>query len=473
MSAMQLGRVWAAAPVSPNIDPGAAKWKLGWVPEIPVYQMLNYINNRYDTNIVSLAERGVFEWGGDLDYKLAAIVWDETDGSVYVSKVASPNVAIRPSLNSTQWDKSSVQISRAQYDLAVANWSNHIANTSNPHQLTVDILNTYSKVVIDSKVATVQTALNTHTNNITGNVHNVTAMQAGAVPVTGGSYTGLVKHLFASTGIGATSYAAQLLSGSAGTFLAQGANAKLGLDSSNKAVYVDDSSVKSNLLIESSYIAAREAAESNYVPPSPDCEIAFRNSLVLLSGVGSATFIGPASSRGYLDKSGATQTAPLNTPRYTVLGMLLTNQVDLESLSFPTALNGAGSRNYTYCLDVQSTSTTDVALFYTPGTNTPAILLNSGNYYFRSVLSGTPSSVLIAPVDHTINHKFVVVSNLSLNKTFVYLDGALKATVNSAQDAIPNTSYEFSNSTYPFGARYLNSFRVWLSPLTSQQVSNI
>ena len=145
MSALKLGRIWASAPLSPNIDPGAAKYNLGWVAEIPVFQMLNYINNRYDTNIVSLAQRGVFEWGNDIAYLHSSLVWDEADGFIYVSKTANPSTATRPGLNAAQWDKSAVQISRKQYDDAVLAWNNHMANTSNPHALTTEILDTYTK----------------------------------------------------------------------------------------------------------------------------------------------------------------------------------------------------------------------------------------------------------------------------------------------------------------------------------------
>lgn len=475
MSAMQLGRVWASTPVNPNMDPGSDKWKLGWVAEIPVFQMLNFINNRYDTNIVSLAERGVFEWGPDLDYRVSALVWDETDGSIYISKVASPSALLRPSLNLTQWDKSSVQISRAQYDSAVANWSNHIANTSNPHQLTVDILNTYSKTIIDQKVLVVQTGLNTHTGNTT-NIHDVTAAQVGAVPVTGGSYTGLVRHLFASVGIGAASFAAKLITDVTGTFLAQGANAKIGLDNSNKAVFVDDFGVKSNLLIESNYIAAREVVEATYVPPTPDCEVMLRNSLNVFYGAGAVTFTGPAGSRGYLDKSGSAKTAALNAPRFTVKGLYVTNNIDQETLTLPTALNILNATDYTWALGFQSLSTTGYIAYVPTGDTgkTTSIQATEGYYVFWSVIGDTAVAYNIAPVNHSIPHKIVIVSSAVLNQTFVYFDGALSLTITGKQDYVSGASFVFSNAgASQSGPVYLNSFRTWLSALTPRQVSNL
>ena len=472
MSAIKLGRIWASAPSSPNIDPGADKYKLGWVPEIPLFQVLNWINNRYDTNIVSLAERGMFEWGNDVTYNAAALAWDEEDGFIYVSKVAGPSTATRPGLNATQWDKSAVQISRKQYDDAVAAWSNHIANTSNPHALTVEILNTYSKAVIDSKVGVIQTGLSTHTSN-TNNPHLVTAIQAGAVPATGGSYTGLVRHLFESTGIGAASYAASLLSNATGVFLSLGANSKLGLNSTNKAVFVDDAGVESLLLTDATYIAAREPVEATFVPPTPDCEVNFRNNLNMLYGSGTPTFTGPAGSRGYLDKSGTAQTAALNVPRYTAQGLYVTNNGDGETLTVPISLNLKGATNYTWMLDVKSVAGASVIAYVPNGGPLSGIQIVGANYVYTSVVGGVSTNFILAAVDHTVSHKFAVVSDSTLNKTFVYFDGALKATVNSKQDVVTGTLFTFSNSTDTYGAKYLNNFKTWLAALTARQVSNL
>lgn len=472
MSALQLGRIWAATPVSPNIDPGAAKYKLGWVAEIPVFQMLNYINNRYDTNIVSLAERGVFEWGADITYNLAAVAWDETDGTIYISKVSSPSTLLRPSLNLSQWDKSAVQISRAQYDTAVANWANHIANTSNPHQLTTEILNTYSKAIIDQKVGVVQTALDTHRNNVTGNPHAVTAVQTGAVPVSGGSYTGLVKHLFASTGIGATGYAASLFTDATGTFLALGANSKIGLDSTNKAVFVDGSGLKSNILIESSYIAAREAVEATYVPPTPDCEVALRNNLVIAYGVGgTATLTGVAGSRGFWNKSGVAAAAALNEPRFTAMGLYIDGSTG-ETLTVPTAYNLWNTNNYTWHINFQMASAGKTNIGYVEGNFGPShsgIFMDQGYLIYLSLVAGVTTSIQVAPLDIAYPHKFTVVSDATQNKTFLYFDGVLKATVNSKQDYASGAVFTLSD----VGGRYLNNFRTWLSALTPQQVSNL
>lgn len=474
MSALKLGRIWASAPLSPNVDPGAAKYNLGWVAEIPVFQMLNYINNRYDTNIVSLAQRGVFEWGNDIAYLNSSLVWDEADGFIYVAKVANPSTATRPGLNAAQWDKSAVQISRKQYDDAVLAWNNHVANTSNPHALTTEILGTYTKAVIDSKVSTNNSNINTHIAN-KSNPHAVTAIQAGAVPVTGGDYTGLVRHLFASTGIGASALACSLLADATGAFLAKGANAKLGIDNLFKPVFINDAAVKSQLLLDSNYISAREAVEASYVVPTPDCQVDFRNGISMLYGAGDVTFTGPAGSRGYTDKSGVAQTAALNAPRLTAQGLYVTGSVDSETLRIPSANNLLNSTNFTICLDVLTTATSSI-MFYckTGGTsNTAQIEVAGGNLRFVSTVGGAQLALTLGPVDHTKSKKVTVVSDATANKTFVYVDGILKATVNSKQDYVSSADLTFCAGNGNLGAHYYNSFRTWLSALTPQQVSNL
>jgi len=472
MSALKLGRIWASAPLSPNIDPGAAKYNLGWVAEIPVFQMLNYINNRYDTNIVSLAQRGVFEWGNDIAYLNSSLVWDEADGFIYVSKVASPSTATRPGLNAAQWDKSAVQISRKQYDDAVLAWNNHMANTSNPHALTTEILDTYTKAVIDSKVSTNNSNINTHIANHS-NPHAVTAVQAGAVPVTGGNYTGLVRHLFASTGIGASALACSLLADATGAFLAKGTNAKLGIDNLFKPVFINDAAVKSQLLLDSNYIAAREAVEASYVVPTPDCQVDFRNGISMLYGAGAVAFTGPAGSRGYADKSGIAQTAAVNSPRLTAQGMLLNGATDVEVCTVPTANNIQGATSFTYCLHVAIPATSGQQLLQLPHASASSMLFISGaNLMYRSVVAGVATDFTVMPAV-SAGARYTVVSDAAANKTYIYVDGVLKLTVNSKQDVVSagNTTLSVNNAAW--ASRYLQSFRTWLYALTPQQVSNL
>ena len=42
-TAKSLGRVWAETPRDPIRDPGESKYALGWIAEIPTYQVLIFL----------------------------------------------------------------------------------------------------------------------------------------------------------------------------------------------------------------------------------------------------------------------------------------------------------------------------------------------------------------------------------------------------------------------------------------------
>ena len=97
----QIARVWASDPLAQKTEPAEAKYLLGWEPEIPTYQVLNYLQNKLDLALLALAERGVLEWGTDIVYKNKALAWDEADSQIYVANKASP--VGQPSV-SADWD---------------------------------------------------------------------------------------------------------------------------------------------------------------------------------------------------------------------------------------------------------------------------------------------------------------------------------------------------------------------------------
>ena len=199
-TAKSLGRLWAKSPAKPIRDPGESKYALGWVAEIPTYEVLNYLHNRIDNNILALAERGIFEWGPDIAYKKGALTWDETNGKIYVALTNNPNVSLVPSQNSVQWAASSVQIPKSSFDNLSTAVNNHITNYSNPHKITAAQLNAYTKAQIDTLIANLQTELDAH--EAASNPHGTDANDVGAVPITGGRYTGTVYHDANIIGIG-------------------------------------------------------------------------------------------------------------------------------------------------------------------------------------------------------------------------------------------------------------------------------
>ena len=83
----KLNRVWTSGSATLRRDPGDAKYIQGWISEIPTFQVLNYLQYKVDTTLLAQAERGIFEWGTDIQYGLGSIVWNELDKKIYVSTV--------------------------------------------------------------------------------------------------------------------------------------------------------------------------------------------------------------------------------------------------------------------------------------------------------------------------------------------------------------------------------------------------
>ena len=121
---------------------------------------------------------------------MASVVWDELDKKIYISSVGAPDKDKAPSTNPAHWVASSIQVSRASYDAITASINAHIADiTGNPHQLTAGRLNAYNKNETDAIFAQYRALVLAHASD-RNNPHGVTAAQAGAVPITGGTYTG-------------------------------------------------------------------------------------------------------------------------------------------------------------------------------------------------------------------------------------------------------------------------------------------
>lgn len=470
MDTKVLGRVWASTPETPNIDPGVSKYQLGWVAEIPVYQMLNFMDNRHDTNTLSLAERGVFQWGSDINYKQNAIAWDEVDGYIYVSKVNLPSTTSRPGLNTAQWEKSSIQITRKQYDDEVAAWNAHIANVANPHQLTCAILDTYTRAEIDAKVAGVQANIDNHITN-QSNPHNTTATQVGAVPVTGGTFIGEVTHKAVKTGFGPRYDLQYITSDDAGMFLHLN-NVKLGINVNSVGVVVDENGVESRILSEHEYVAVRIQQDPLYVPPVYDLAIDLKNRVTMRVGMGETTFTAPAG-RGYTDKSGKASTAALNEPRFTNKGLLL-DAAATEVLSIPTNNNLKNFAAYSISIDVEpvtsssnawiakwlcgstecgflKTSTNDLRYYYSEG----------GVQKYLTLQSGANSNSWVG-----IGCRLTVaVSNTG---TRGFFNGQLVASTGVATNLVTGDDIKLSYS----GNAWFSIIKIWAKALTNEQASN-
>jgi hypothetical protein len=475
-SVVGLTRIWATGPQTPNQDPGLTKWALGWISEIPTLQVLNYINNRNDTNQLALAERGVFQWTGAVSgvagvaYKLGALVWDEADSVIYRAKVANPSTATRPGLNLSQWEPSSIQISRAAYDANAAAWAAHIANTSNPHGLTAHQLGSYTTVEIDAKIAVVDDAIDDHVNIVAGNPHGTTYADVGAVSVGGGVYTGVVNHRYAQTLYGPANDGSMNAT-AAGVYIGKGATARLGINASNQPVSIDAAGVVSVLLTEASYVAQRTAQAPLYATPTPDSWLVAKNGAILLTGAGATAFTGPAG-RNYVSKDGITHTSQLNVPRLTQVGMMLTAGED--ALVYPGADNIQNFANYTLHLDFRVTTggNHNYVICKSTSTNGYGYINSVGtalNYTFY--VAGVVNVLKFADVVAGSDHKCTVTYNGTTLTLF--LDGVQVNSLAVTPEAFTNQGFNFGTNGTAGVTCYIREFMTWARALTVKQVSQL
>ena len=258
----KLNRIWASSNSNLRRDPGDAKYIQGWISEIPTYQVLNFLQYKIDTTLLAIAERGIAEWGSDVTYGLASVVWDELDKRIYISTVGAPDSTKPPSTNPTHWSASSIQVTRASYDAIVSAINAHIADiTGNPHQLTAGRLNAYNKNETDAIFAQYRALVQNHASD-KNNPHGVTAEKAGAVPVTGGNYTGDVTF---GSGVKFTDDGASQLSAYNGLFMRQG-NALLGITAAGVAV-VGDTTSTSPIVTEEKFQGLKKDREQEYAVP--------------------------------------------------------------------------------------------------------------------------------------------------------------------------------------------------------------
>lgn len=271
MARPKLNRIWANQTASARRDPGDQKYITGWVSEIPTYQVLNFLQWKNDTTILALAERGIAEWGPDVVYYKSAVAWDETVGQVYLATVANPRSDLAPSKNSAQWQPSAINITRVDYDNAKANWQAHIANVSNPHKLTAGQLSAYTKAEVDNILSQYRTLVANHANN-TNNPHKTTAAQIGAVPVTGGTYTGQVTFQNGIINLIADG-SAKFLRDDTGVWIGNG-KGRLGLRSGSTIVpMVGTSDALYKIVTENDFAQYKLQFEQRYAVPSPNFQM--------------------------------------------------------------------------------------------------------------------------------------------------------------------------------------------------------
>lgn len=447
----KLNRIWATTNSVSRRDPGDAKYIQGWISEIPTYQVLNYLQYKVDTTLLALAERGVFEWGGDVQYGLNSVVWNELDRKIYVAIVGNPDKTKAPSANLSQWSQSSIQIPRASYDAVAAAITAHIADiTGNPHQLTAGRLGAYNKAEIDALVLQYRQLVAAHAGD-KSNPHGVTAAQAGAVPVTGGTYTGDVTFnggLFFDAG------KVNQVSKTNGLYLQTGLNI-LGINASGVAVAGTTTSA-SPIVTEQTFPDLKAAREVLYATPEPSFQMSLLNSIMIRRGSGlMSSDFNPtysASMGAIVLTSDASRTLMNDAATKPVANNQFTVAVDVISVNFP--VNADSTAAVTFAIE-------SVGSLSVYGTGEVVCNLSSGNVA-RSMVGPMSSWTRLAMTyDGT---------NLAL-----YVDGVLRSSVTAGQ-ATTGSGRAYIRTFLKTNVRqfYARNWRIWQSDcLNASQVSTL
>lgn len=471
----KLNRVWTSANSVLRRDPGDAKYIQGWVSEIPTFQVLNYLQYKVDTTLLAQAERGIFEWGSDITYVLGSIVWCEDDKKIYVSTVGAPDKTKAPNTNLAHWSPSSIQVPRASYDAILASINSHIANKSNPHNLSAAQLGSYTKAETDALVAQYQALVLAHSSN-KNNPHGVTALQVGAVPATGGTYTGDVTF---NGGMFFDAGKVNQISKTGGLYL-QAGTAVMGIDTTGAAV-VGTTSSKSKIVSEATFPALKAAQEPDYAVPEPTIQMDLIGSINIRRGVGTASSSG-AEPVYSADKGNALDITPVlsknmavrSTESYALDNAKQTIAVDMF---FAGPVTTSSQNTGVIGTEKQQAGVSSATLLL--------ILRNTGLVYFeRGYQSGVPGEVRVTNTISASTASLVgtwvrVVGVSDGNNIRLYFNGVL---VNKQADAtttafgvgdkvrIEKNTATAASEEIP---RFIRNLRVWDSALTDKQVSTL
>ena len=467
-TAKSLGRVWAKTPRDPIRDPGESKYALGWIAEIPTYQVLNFLHNRIDTNILALAERGVFEWGADIDYKKNALCWDETDGRIYVSTVANPSKVLTPSQNPSQWTASSIQIPASHFQQLANSINAHLTDYGNPHKISAAQLNAYTKVQIDTLVASLQTELDTH--EAASNPHGTDADDVGAVPITGGRYTGTVYHDANVIGIG-TDLTNTVQVAANKIFFKKG-SLELGLDENGDPYFYDGT--KQLLLNEELFLAVKQNEEAKYAVPAPDLVLNFMSDINTYVGTSLCNF-GSVGGLSYVNKEGVTKTNTVDEPRITQKGLAIRKGPEWCSMSRQDS--GVGFTSFTDACEWYHVRSTDGIysnimwntgftqnIFRVLNNVIDFIFWNGDHYTFITLVNDLSEG----------RHSIACTWNDTTNTLSAYVDGVLM--LSTGVVVLARTDWAITDF-FEGGAKaydvYLQRFRSWAMCLTDKQVSTL
>lgn len=455
MQRPKINRIWTGNSPMMRRDPGDAKYQQGWVSEIPTYQVLNYLQYKIDTTILAQAERGIAEWGDDVVYGLGSLAWDNKTNYIYVSVVQQPDRNKAPSDNAAHWSRSSIQITRKEFDDIVASINAHIANKANPHNLTARQLNAYNKQEMDNLVAQYRALVAAHVND-KENPHNTTAAQAGGVPITGGTYEGDVKFL-KSIGLNADDTAR--LCNENGIYLEIGPHnsdvALIGITTAGEVV-AGRSQSKSPIVTEKTFQDLKAENEPDYAVPLPVLAINFMRNINTQVG---NVYVNAGQNLAYGPS-----------------GFVLSGGGVTPSIQSPDAVTIANNQEFTISFDT-------IPLSSLNGTNSWVVvcgfadavmaLRDDGWLHFNNrVISST------VKVDAEAGKlSRCVLTQRELSPTVVevcmYFDGVLVSRKETAPYTSRITQITFYGNTTTTNQCESGNLRIWSQCLTPEQVSTL
>lgn len=446
----KLNRVWTSNNANLRRDPGDAKYLQGWIAEIPTFQVLNYLQYKVDTTLLALAERGVFEWGTDVQYGLGSLVWDDATQTVYVATVGSPSRTLRPSQNLGQWAASAIQVSRYDYDDIVSKISAHIADvTSNPHRLTANMIGAYNKAQIDSLVAQYNALVASHAND-RDNPHKVTAVQAGAVPTTGGTYTGPVTFqqgmLFDASGTTKLSFGPD-------GFYMQSGDTRIGLDASGVPVVGNGSTnTNSRIITDATFAEVKAREEPKYAAPLESFQMGLINSINIQRGTGTASTTGEP-------------TYDLST------GMMGVNNVEFR-LAASDVMQLPSNTAFTICFDYLHTFIPgESAWSIVVGMDFARVLVRKSGAMFIYI-NPTQMAYASTTIPAALSGTIIRIAGSYDGTTYrLYINGVLVASQAGAPPA-GGSKPSIYIPKWPDTVRIKN-FRLWPSALTAKQISTL
>lgn len=467
-----LGRLWAQS--GQRADPGTEKYRQGWTAEIPTYEVLNYLQYNIDLALLAQTERGAPEWGNDIGYYKGSLAWDNTDGKIYIAKVANPLRSKVPSANLSQWEPSAIQVSVNEFEEAGARFDAHVANISNPHKVTAEQAGTYTKAVIDQKVAAVKSNTDAHKADM-GNPHATTAAQIGAVPITGGTYTGNVTFNTAETKINPNA-GDHAISTDSTFFGLRFGTYRMGIEKPTGRAVVKSGAASDYLMNESEYVEKRRTIEAEYAVPTADCWIEAASDINLRQGFGFTELV-RNSTASYTDKSGVTQTAAPGEPRITKHGLTISHGSQ-EYLTVDAPLNYQGFQSGTVFLEAVWDAGVE-GVVYLMRDNSPRedmIFINTnGDVTVQFVDAANQNRRFVAGrAISRVPFKMAVTFDVQTTKT--YFDGVAGAFGDLAfapgtpfSLVILGTTVKTTDSRW----YHLRSFRTWAQVLTEKQISTL